>query len=138
MVVHGSSVSVDGRGVLITGAAGSGKSGLALGLMALGATLVSDDRVILAADAEGGPPRMTAPREIAGRIEARGIGLLAAETAAGVPLVLIVDLDRPSGDRLPPTRRRTVCGVEIPVVFAGDVPNLAPAVMQAARGYLLP
>ena len=49
-IVHASCVTVQGRGVLITGASGSGKSALALSLMALGADLVADDRVILSLD----------------------------------------------------------------------------------------
>ena len=47
MIVHASAVSLGGRGVLILGRSGAGKSGLALRLIALGAQLVSDDRVVL-------------------------------------------------------------------------------------------
>ena len=46
-IVHASCVARDGRAVLIRGASGSGKSGLALQLMALGAGLVADDRTRL-------------------------------------------------------------------------------------------
>jgi len=43
--IHASCVAVDGKGLLITGASGSGKSALALQLMAFGAHLIADDRV---------------------------------------------------------------------------------------------
>ncbi len=43
--LHASAVAVDGRGCLITGASASGKSTLALEMIALGAELVADDRV---------------------------------------------------------------------------------------------
>ena len=46
-IVHASCVALDRRAVLLRGASGCGKSALALQLMALGATLVADDRVIL-------------------------------------------------------------------------------------------
>ena len=47
ITVHASCVAVQGRGVLIRGASGAGKSALALQLMALGAKLVADDQTIL-------------------------------------------------------------------------------------------
>ena len=46
-ILHATAVTVAGRGLLIRGASGSGKSGLALEMMARGATLVADDRVIV-------------------------------------------------------------------------------------------
>ncbi|MFL4469945.1 HPr kinase/phosphorylase [Tateyamaria armeniaca] len=45
--LHATSVAFEGKGVLITGASGRGKSSLALQLMALGCTLVSDDQTEL-------------------------------------------------------------------------------------------
>jgi len=45
-VLHASCVCLEGRAVLIRGASGSGKSGLALQLIALGAALVADDRTV--------------------------------------------------------------------------------------------
>ena len=45
--LHASAVSLDGKGILIIGVSGSGKSKLALALINSGAILVSDDQVIL-------------------------------------------------------------------------------------------
>ena len=76
--LHASAVALDPlRGVLIKGGSGAGKSTLALQLMALGAHLVADDRVDLSV--ETGHLVARAPASIAGRIEARGVGLLRAE-----------------------------------------------------------
>lgn len=53
--MHGCAVAVDGRAVLIVGAAGTGKSSLTAGLIAAGAALVSDDLSAVAFDpATGG------------------------------------------------------------------------------------
>jgi len=45
--IHATTVAVNGRGVMIRGASGSGKSALALQMIAMGAELVSDDRTSL-------------------------------------------------------------------------------------------
>ena len=90
--------TVEGRGCLITGAAGTGKSTLALEMIAAGAVLVADDQTQLARDGAG--PDLSAPPAIAGRIEARGVGLMTLPHAPA-PLDLIVDLDRPPSCVLP-------------------------------------
>ena len=72
MRLHASAVALDGRGVLITGAAGSGKSSLALTLMAYGAVLISDDQTELSR--VGDTIWARAPETISGLIEARGAG----------------------------------------------------------------
>ena len=51
--IHASAVALDGRALLIVGPSGSGKSALALRMMAHGATLVSDDLVEIRAGAPG-------------------------------------------------------------------------------------
>jgi HPr kinase/phosphorylase len=113
---------------LIFGASGSGKSGLALQLMAFGCELVSDDRTVVAA--RNGVLLATAPARIRGRIEARGVGLLAAAPAAAARIVLAVDLDRTESDRLPPWRSRTVLGVELPLLHGVESAHFPAAVLQ--------
>ena len=76
-ILHATCVAVDGRGLLILGPSGSGKSGLALRLIALGATLVSDDRTRITAH-EGLLTATCPSPAILGLIEARGLGLLRA------------------------------------------------------------
>ncbi|RMD94668.1 MAG: hypothetical protein D6811_02350, partial [Alphaproteobacteria bacterium] len=91
-ILHASAVGLEGRGVLILGASGAGKSSLALELMARGAALVADDRVWLTR--RGTAVILTPPAAIAGRIEARGVGLLGAAWRPA-ELAVAVDLDRP-------------------------------------------
>ena len=126
--LHASCVALNGRGLLILGASGSGKSGLALTLMALGATLVADDRVILSLQADA--LIATGPTRISGLIEARGLGLLNAGICGPVNVVCAVDLDQLEPDRLPYPHEITYLGVSLPLLFRVDAPHFPAAVMQ--------
>lgn len=110
--MHATCVAVGARAALIRGASGCGKSGLALQLLAMGAVLVSDDRTRLWRD--GGALMADAPETIRGRIEARGVGILRVASTGPVPVVLLVDMDRTTGDRLPQTGHETVMAVSLP------------------------
>jgi HPr kinase/phosphorylase len=113
--LHASAVAVAGQGLLITGPSGSGKSSLALQLMALGADLVADDGVRLSVDGDG-RLRARAPDPIRGLIEARGVGLLRARVLDDVVLALVVDLSTVETDRLPQPRTVTLHGVVLPLL----------------------
>ncbi len=131
--LHASAVALDPeRGVLIRGASGSGKSLLALRLMALGASLVSDDRVDLRA--EGGALIASAPEAIAGRIEARGMGILRADHLSQARITLLVDLDREEVERLPTCRKDRVLGVNLPLVLRVQHGHLDVAILQWLKG----
>lgn len=125
---HASCVAYEGRAVLILGASGSGKSGLALRLMALGADLVADDRVIL--ERRGDNVVADAPGQIAGRIEARFVGILNAAPAGPTPLHLIVDLDSPETERLPPDRHRKLLGISLPLLHNSATEHFPAAILQ--------
>ncbi len=112
--VHGSCVALAGRALLIRGASGQGKSALALDLLSRGAMLISDDRTILRR--KKAQIIASAPEAIAGRIEARGVGILHVPAAEPAPLVAIVDLDTPETERLPPERSTKLLGVTLPLV----------------------
>jgi HPr kinase/phosphorylase len=126
-ILHATAISVAGRGLLILGASGSGKSGLALRMMALGAELVADDRVLLrrAGDALLARP----PEALAGLIEARGVGLLSVPHRREAPLALAVDLDADFEARMPHPRTFTRAGVEIGLISGRGVPNLDCALL---------
>ncbi|WP_322890560.1 MULTISPECIES: HPr kinase/phosphatase C-terminal domain-containing protein [unclassified Yoonia] len=128
---HGTCVAWDDRGVLILGAAGRGKSALALYLMALGGTLVADDRVVLQAD--GGRLVATCPPAIAGLIEARGVGILNAACQARATVALVVDLDRTADQRLPDRASTRICGCDIPLIKRIDGPHFAAIIVQILK-----
>ncbi|WGW05174.1 HPr kinase/phosphorylase [Tropicibacter oceani] len=133
LVLHASAVAVDGRAILIRGASGSGKSSLALALMALGAQLVADDRVIVTAR-DGGAPWLAAPATIAGLIEARGLGILRAEAVDGAELALVIDLDETETDRLPPKRETVVMNRAVPLLHLCETAYFPAAVLQYIKG----
>jgi len=131
--IHATAVALDpGRGVLILGPSGAGKSALALRLMALGATLVADDRVELRLG-DGGLIA-SAPAVLHGLIEARGAGILRATALASARIALVVDLGAPETERLPPMRHREILGVPLPLVLRLQDGHLEAAILQWLRG----
>ena len=133
LTLHASAVAFDGRAALLTGASGSGKSSLALELIALGGVLVADDQVEINVREEG--VWLSAPQPLAGRIEARGIGVLTAphETAPH-PLHLILDLDQTETDRIPPRRTRSLSGVSLPLLFRANASPPAALILALQSG----
>lgn len=112
--MHVSAVAIDGRAVLIGGLSGTGKSDLALRLIDRGAVLVSDDYTIVRR--AGAALVASAPPNIAGKMEVRGLGIVDMPVASDVPIGLLVDLDT-APERLPePGEKRTLAGVQIPVI----------------------
>lgn len=134
--LHASVVAVDGRGLLILGASGAGKSGLALRLMALGASLVADDRVTLRLVGEA--LYAAAPATLRGMIEARGIGLIAAEAVDHAPVALAVDLDRAPAARMPQGDAITLLGRRIELILGRGVPNIDVALMFLMKNGRMP
>lgn len=128
---HASAVCVGAAGLLILGASGSGKSSLALALMAHGAALVADDRTCL--ERHGERVILSPPEAIAGRIEARGVGLLAAQWQSAV-LAAVVDLDRAEPERLPPARQIDLLGLRFPLILGAGAASLAPGLLQLLKG----
>ncbi|MFN3274540.1 MAG: HPr kinase/phosphorylase [Paracoccus sp. (in: a-proteobacteria)] len=126
--LHGSTVALGGVGLMILGPSGAGKSSLALEMMAAGAMLVADDRTDLRRD--GGALIASAPQPLLGRIEARGVGILAADPSPPVPLALVCDLGRPEDQRLPPRRAAEWLGVTLPLVLGPYRPHLYSALRQ--------
>ena len=134
-LVHASAVAIGPRGILIRGASGAGKSGLALRLIALGAELVADDRVILTR--RDGGVFASAPAPIRGLIEARGVGLLRTERPrAEAEIALVVDLDFAPAARMPQSRVIELLGIDVSLIFGKGVPNIDAVLvffMQNAR-----
>lgn len=117
LILHASCVAFEGRGLLIMGPSGSGKSGLALRLMALGAALVADDRTEVRLGA-GAALWAGAPPGLPPLIEARFVGLLRVPALSPpVPLALAADLGQTETQRLPPERSLSLLGQSLPLVF---------------------
>src|SRR5690606_31382985 len=94
--IHAGAVSVEGRGVLVRGSSGSGKSALLLSLLLSdigNVRLVADDRVLLE---RRGDRLIARPAEgLEGLIEVRGQGILAWPSDPEVSIALVVDLVPP-------------------------------------------
>lgn len=132
MQLHASCVALAGRGLLILGPSGTGKSVLALELMAFGCALVADDRVDLRR--EGARLIASAPPALSGLIEARQVGLLRADALPEAPLALAVDLTRHETERLPQPRQIELLDCHLDLVLGAGNPHLCPALLQYLRG----
>ncbi|MEX2519781.1 MAG: serine kinase [Paracoccaceae bacterium] len=130
-LVQGTAVAYRGKGLLILGRPRTGKSALALEMIALGAGLIGDDLVRI--DVEGGR-LIAAPADRGDQvlIEARGVGLLRLPSAGAAPLCLVLDLDEPETDRLPERRFWRRLGVETQLLRRPS--PLSPAAILLACG----
>ena len=132
--VHATAVAVERRGVLLLGPSGSGKSDLALRLIDAGGRLIADDQVVLTRVQD----RLiaTAPPALAGRIEARGIGILTLDGALlwrRMPMALAVELAPPERiERLPEAASRDFLGIALPLIRLSPFEASAPAKLRLA------
>lgn len=122
--LHASCVSIGGRAILIEGLSGSGKSDLALRLIDRGAALVSDDYTIVRRI--DGKLIASAPPNIGGLIEVRGVGLVPMTFESDVPIALIASIAT-TIERLPDLNStRIVAGVAIPTCLIAPLEASAP------------
>jgi serine kinase of HPr protein (carbohydrate metabolism regulator) len=101
------------RAIVVVGPSGAGKSDLALRLIGRGWRLVADDYVHVFASGEA--LWAAAPQTIAGRIEARGVGIVEACARGVVRVVLAVELGS-APERLPEAETRTLAGRALPLL----------------------
>lgn len=128
--IHATCVAIGGCGILIRGRSGSGKSDLALRLIDRGARLVSDDYTIVTAS--GGRIRAAAPTTIAGKLEIRGIGIVAVDAERDVPICLVADLDD-APERLPEAAKDiTLLGTIVPAIALAALEASAPVKLEQA------
>lgn len=90
-LLHATAVSLSGQALLLSGPSGAGKSQLALRLINRGAWLVADDQTVLRSVA--GEIWASSPPTIAGKLEIRGVGIVAAPHQQAAPVRLALDLD---------------------------------------------
>jgi HPr kinase/phosphorylase len=113
--LHASAASWAGRGVLLLGPPGAGKSSLLARLLAAGAWLVADDLVALA---RRGGTLYAGSVSPAGLIELRGNGIFRVANTERAPVSLCVELLPPSPgrERLPEPRTTTIADIAVPVL----------------------
>ena len=131
VLVHASCVALEGRGVLLRGAPGTGKSDLALRLIEGGARLVADDQVALTS--AGRVLLAAPPTRIAGLLEVRGIGIVPMEFVSQRPVHLVVDLVAPDRvERMPEAATVEICGHRIAHLALAPFEASTPAKVRLA------
>jgi serine kinase of HPr protein (carbohydrate metabolism regulator) len=132
--VHASAVLAGARAVLIRGAAGTGKSRLALALIEaaqLGllpfARLVGDDRVHL--EPCHGRLLVRPAEPLAGLVEVRGAGVRRLDYEPAAVVGLVVDLAAPDAERMPLDRGTLISGITLPRLALRPGAEALPPVM---------
>ncbi|MCO5063801.1 MAG: HPr kinase/phosphorylase [Rhizobiaceae bacterium] len=117
--LHGTAIILGDRGVFVRGSSGSGKTELALELLArarmygLFARLVADDQLF--ASTGGGRLVLRAPETIAGLVEVRGLGPRPIEWQERAVIDLVVTLIDPAeAERMPEPGSVVLHSVSLP------------------------
>ena len=135
--IHATCIALGGRGVVLRGPSGSGKSDLALRLIDCGADLVADDRVVLSV--AGGRVSARAPAALRGLLEVRGIGPVRVPSVDEVPVVLVADLAPGEPvERLPDPAQVDWGGVTVPRICLDPFHASAPAKLRIALSMISP
>ena len=109
-----SCVAIGGRGVLIEGAPGTGKSSLVLALMDRGAELVGDDSLLVAA--RDGTLYAHPHPETSGLLEVRNLGLMRRPVQQNIAVALVLHLDADAPRFINAAERCTIAGVVLPQI----------------------
>ena len=123
LIMHASCVDINGSGVLIIGRSGSGKSSLAINLLALGSKLVADDQCELVQ--KNNSFRISKPASLPKSIEIRGVGLVSVPMVNETSLDWVVNMDQVEKERMPTPRFTEIGGFRVPTVFGKDMDDLA-------------
>lgn len=145
-LVHATALAAEGRAALIMGPSGAGKSDLALRVITtpfvdagrlIMFSLIADDQVVV--ERIGDRLVASPPPTIAGKLEVRGIGIVALPHLSRAELRLAVRL-RPAAEieRLPSVARHELLGLDLPLVDidareAGAAPRLVLALLGAGN-----
>ena len=116
--------------MLLTGPSGSGKSDLALRLIAHGWRLVADDYCEVWTS--GGAAWATAPVRISGRMEVRGLGIVPSSPLKLARIVMIATCSQAPVERLPEPDTQIVAGLALPRIAMDTRPASAPVIVEAA------
>lgn len=127
--LHATAVAIDGRGVMLLGPPGSGKSDLALRLIDRGGLLIADDQTVLALQA--GQIILSHTGILQGQLEVRGVGILEMPSIGAAPLSLVIQCDD-APERLPEPEHQSWLGVLIPVLRLSLNEASAPIKLERA------
>jgi serine kinase of HPr protein (carbohydrate metabolism regulator) len=132
--IHATAVAIRGKGVLLRGRSGAGKSDLALRLIDGGAKLIADD--VVEVEKSGARIEAQAPARLRGKMEVRGVGVLAVPSVARARIVLVVDLVGPDTvERYPEPVFARILGIRIKLLKLWAFEASAPAKLRlAVRG----
>lgn len=109
---HATCVEVRGKGVLISGKPGIGKSSLALQLIDRGALLVADDQTFITLENEN--LLASPPSSLKGLLEVRGLGICTFPYQEKSLLSLCVELSEENPERLSEPSFVEYHGIKIP------------------------
>ena len=123
LIMHATCVDINGSGVLIVGRSGSGKSSLAINLIALGSKLVADDQCEI--EKKNNKFRVFKPVSLPSSIEIRGIGLVSVPMVVETSLDWVVNMDEAEKERMPDLRFTEIDGYKIPTIFGKNMDDLA-------------
>jgi serine kinase of HPr protein (carbohydrate metabolism regulator) len=123
--MHATCIAVDGKGALLVGPSGSGKSDLALRCITQTSTidgrpmlagLVADDQVVL--ERRGDRIWGRAPDTIRGKLEVRGLGIVEVSSLPEAQIKVVIELKaRDTIPRLPdPPGTTELLGQSLPVL----------------------
>ncbi|MCX7864822.1 MAG: HPr kinase/phosphatase C-terminal domain-containing protein [Novosphingobium sp.] len=117
-------MAIGGRGLLIEGPPGSGKSSLALALIDRGAVLVGDDSVML--EARSGLLLASPHPQTRGLLEIRNLGLVPMPVCEQAPVALLICLEPEAPRFVEQARISEVNGIKVPTIdLWPDSPVLA-------------
>ena len=146
IILHGTCLSMGGKGVLILAASGAGKSDLALKLIdeagygisskLLRSQLVADDQVVVMR--RGKALTASAPPALKGKLEIRGLGIVDVKTKTKVTLGLVVKLQAHAHiERMPDSATFEILGISLPLIEIDGSTASATARLRAAVNRLV-
>ena len=123
LIMHATCVDINGSGVLIVGRSGSGKSSLAINLIALGSTLVADDQCEIVK--KNNKLSVFKPTSLPSSIEIRGVGLVSVPMVVETSLDWVVNMDEAETQRMPDLQFTEIDGYRIPTIFGKNMDDFA-------------
>ena len=129
--IHATAIKINNKGVLFLGKSGSGKSDLSLRMIIEhNAKIIADDRVIVKNIIA------SAPTNLKGLIEIRGIGIINLDYVSQSKIDLVVNLISDKIERLPENRYYSIENLMLPLIELNPFEASAPAKLLAALSLL--